>query len=106
MAEPRPKPAYVELNPAFAKLTDDVIFGEIWDRPGLSKRDRSLITVAALTALYRTGQLRHHLRRALRNGLTREELILVIEHMAVYGGWPVAVNAYEVAREVFEAEGI
>ncbi len=96
------RPAYDELNPRFGSMTRDFLFGEIWERPELSKRDRSLITVAALTALYRTNQLRGHIRRALDNGVTKEELTAVIEHMAFYSGWPCAANGYEVAREVFK----
>ncbi len=94
--------AFDELNPRFGNYIREHIYGEIWERPGLSKRDRSIATVAALTALYRTNQLRGHLKRALDNGVTREELIEVIEHMAYYAGWPNAINAYEVAREVFK----
>ena len=95
--------AFEDVNPHFASVTRDLLFGEIWERPGLSKRDRSLITVAAMTALYRTNQLRGHLRRALDNGVTKEELVEVIEHMAFYAGWPCAANGYEVAKEVFES---
>ena len=91
-----------ELSPHYAALTKDVVFGDIWERDGLSKRDRSLITVAALTALYRTNQLRAHIGLALRNGVTREEIVEVIEHMAVYSGFPNAGNGFEVAREVFD----
>jgi 4-carboxymuconolactone decarboxylase len=90
-----------EIAPHLAEITDDVVFGDIWERTQLSKRDRSLITVAALTALYRTDQLRSHIRNALHNGVTREELGEVITHMAVYAGWPTAVNAAQVAKEVF-----
>jgi 4-carboxymuconolactone decarboxylase len=68
----------------------------------LSKRDRSLITVASLIALYRTEQLRGHIGRALDNGVTKEEIGEVITHMAFYGGWPTAANASRVAKEVFE----
>ena len=93
--------ALEEVAPHLAKLTNEVVFGDIWERPGLSKRDRSLITVAALTALYRTDQLRHHIRRAMDNGVTKEEIGEVITHMAIYGGWPTAVNAARVAQEVF-----
>lgn len=102
--QPR-KPAWEELDPHFTGITAKVVFGDIWERPGLSKRDRSLITVAALTAMYRTDQLKRHIKRALDNGVTREEIVRVIEHMAVYSGWPTAANAYEVAREVFERAG-
>jgi 4-carboxymuconolactone decarboxylase len=93
-----------EITPSFGQMTNEVLFGDIWERPGLSKRDRSLITVAALTALYRTDQLRNHVRRALQNGVTKDELGELFQHMAFYGGWPVAVNAYRVAAEVFEEE--
>ena len=90
-----------EVVPHLAELTTDLLFGKIWERPGLSKRDRSLITVAALTALYRTEQLRSHVRRALDNGVTRDEISEIITHMAFYSGWPTAVNAAQVAKEVF-----
>ena len=91
--------------PKLAELTQDVVFGDVWERPELSKRDRSLIVVASLTALYRTDQLRGHVGRALDNGVTREEIIEVITHMALYAGWPCAVNAASVAVQVFEERG-
>ena len=98
--------ALKDVVPHLAELTTKVVFGDIWERPGLSKRDRSLITVAALTALYRTDQLRAHIARALENGVTKEELGELITHMAFYSGWPTAVNAAKVAQEVFaEAKG-
>jgi 4-carboxymuconolactone decarboxylase len=90
-----------DVVPELSKLTTDLLFGKIWERPGLSKRDRSLITVAALTALYRTEQLRSHVRRALDNGVTKEEISEIITHMAFYSGWPTAVNAAQVAKEVY-----
>jgi len=90
-----------DVVPELSELTTDLLFGKIWERPGLSKRDRSLITVASLTALYRTEQLRSHVRRALDNGVTKEELSEIITHMAFYSGWPTAVNAAQVAKEVF-----
>jgi 4-carboxymuconolactone decarboxylase len=91
-----------EIAPHLAELSADVLFGDVWERPGLSKRDRSLITVAALTALYRADQLRGHIRRALDNGVTREEIGEVITHMAFYSGWPTAANAVRIAKEVFD----
>jgi 4-carboxymuconolactone decarboxylase len=94
-----------DIAPKLADLTDTVLFGDVWERPELSKRDRSLITVAALTALYRTDQLRGHIGRALDNGVTREEIAEVITHMAFYAGWPVAVNGATVAKQVFEQRG-
>jgi 4-carboxymuconolactone decarboxylase len=94
-----------EVAPKFVELTDAVLFGDVWERPELSKRDRSLITVAVLTALYRTDQLRGHIGRALDNGVTREEIGEVITHMAFYAGWPVAVNAAQVAKQIFDERG-
>lgn len=93
-----------EISPKLADLTADVLFGDVWEQPDLSKRDRSLITVAALTALYRTDQLRGHIRRALDNGVTKAEISAVITHMAFYAGWPTAANAVRVAKEVFDSE--
>lgn len=90
-----------ELAPKLADLTDRVLFGDIWERPELSKRDRSLITVAALIALNRPEQLRFHLNKALDNGLKKEELIEVITHLAFYSGWPNAMSAIMIAKEVF-----
>jgi 4-carboxymuconolactone decarboxylase len=91
-----------DINPKLAELTDKVLFGDVWERPELSQRDRSLVTVAALIAMNRPDQLRSHLARARTNGVTEEELIEVITHMAFYSGWPNAVSAIAVAREVFE----
>ena len=88
--------------PKFIELTDDVLFGDVWERSGLSKRDRSLITCATLIALGRERQLTGHLQRALDNGLTRNELSEVITHLAFYAGWPAAMTAALVAKDVFE----
>ena len=94
--------AMQEVSPKLAEITEDVLFGDIWERPELSKRDRSLIIVATLTALYRTDQLRGHIGRALDNGVTKEEIGEVIAHIAFYAGWPTAANAVRVAKEVFD----
>ena len=91
-----------ELIPELGRLRDDVLFGDVWEQPSLSKRDRSLITVAVLTATYRTEELRGHMQRALDNGVTKEELKGLITHLAFYAGWPTAVNAGRVAVEVFD----
>jgi 4-carboxymuconolactone decarboxylase len=88
--------------PKLAEISDTVIYGEVWERPGLSKRDRSLITVATLLALGRDKQLEGHLARALANGVTRDEIGEVITHLAFYAGWPAAMTAAQVAKEVFE----
>ena len=92
-----------EVAPQLADLTGDVLYGDVWERPGLSKRDRSLITVATLIALYRTGQLPGHIGRALDNGVTKEEIGEIITHMAFYAGWPAAAQAAQVAKEVYDS---
>jgi 4-carboxymuconolactone decarboxylase len=90
-----------DVAPKFAQLTDDVLFGDVWSRPGLSRRDRSLVTVSALIAMNRPDQLRSHLALARQNGLTQDELVEAITHLAFYAGWPSSVTAVGVAREVF-----
>lgn len=89
--------------PKLIDLTEKVLFGDVWERPGLSKRDRSLITCAALVALNRTEQLKGHSQRALDNGVTKEELAELVTHLAFYGGWPVAMSAAGVLKDTFEA---
>jgi 4-carboxymuconolactone decarboxylase len=93
-----------DFAPKFAELTDDVLFGDVWQRPGLSARDRSLVTVAALVALYRAGQLGTHLRLAMTNGVSRDELVEAITHLAFYAGWPNAVAAITQLKELTDAE--
>ena len=88
--------------PKMIELTEKVLFGDVWERPQLSKRDRSLIVCATLIATYRPEQLRGHLKRALDNGVTKEELAEVITHLAFYSGWPASMSAENIAREVFE----
>jgi 4-carboxymuconolactone decarboxylase len=90
-----------DIAPKLAELTDNVLFGDVWARPQLSQRDRSLVTVSALIAMNRPDQLRSHLALARQNGLTEEELVEAITHLAFYSGWPNAVTAVSVAREVF-----
>jgi 4-carboxymuconolactone decarboxylase len=94
--------AFGDVAPALAAYTDDVLFGDVWKRPGLSPRDRSLITVATLIAGYRMNELPFHLKYALDNGVTRDELAEVITHLAFYAGWPCASTATQIARRVFE----
>jgi 4-carboxymuconolactone decarboxylase len=92
---------YADIAPALGEYTQKVLLGEVWKRPELSPRDRSLITVATLVALYRTNELPYHLRLALDNGLTKEQLSELITHLAFYAGWPPANTAVEIARDVF-----
>ena len=88
--------------PKLIDLTEKVLFGDVWERPGLSKRDRSLITCAALVAMNRTEQLTGHLQRALDNGVTKDEIGEMITHLAFYGGWPVAMSGALIAKDIFE----
>jgi 4-carboxymuconolactone decarboxylase len=90
-----------DIAPKLAELTDDILFEDVWNRPGLAARDRSLITVAVLVAGGDADQLRFHLGRAKENGVTETELIEVITHLAFYAGWPKAMAAITVARQVF-----
>jgi 4-carboxymuconolactone decarboxylase len=99
-AAPNP---FADIAPALADYSERVLFGDVWKRPGLSPRDRSLVTVAALVSLYRTNELPFHVKRALDNGVTREELIELITHLAFYSGWPTAATAVTIARQVFAA---
>jgi 4-carboxymuconolactone decarboxylase len=89
------------VAPKLAELTEKVLFADIWERPGLAKRDRSLITVSTLVALNRTEQLPFHLKRAIENGVTKEEIIELITHLAFYTGWPNAMSAVRLARDAF-----
>ncbi|WP_433369757.1 carboxymuconolactone decarboxylase family protein [Actinoplanes sp. CA-142083] len=93
-----------DIAPKLAELTDDVLFGDVWDRPELARRDRSLITVASLVTNGSTEQLVGHLRLAKQNGLTEAELVEAIVHLAFYAGWPRAMSAIAVAKRVFADE--
>jgi 4-carboxymuconolactone decarboxylase len=102
MTEPTPAQRLIgDFAPKLVELTDDVLFGDIWARPELSPRDRSLITCAALVTNGSTEQLRSHLGRARQNGLSETELKEMIIHLAFYAGWPRAISAITLARELF-----
>jgi len=92
------------FSPKLVSLTDNVLFGDVWERSALSKRDRSLATITALIALRASEQLPFHLKRGLENGLKQEEIVELITHMAFYAGWPSAMSAVNVAKKIFEAE--
>ncbi|HVI38518.1 MAG TPA: carboxymuconolactone decarboxylase family protein [Gaiellales bacterium] len=101
---PKPSPAQRlvgDIAPKLAQLTDDVLFGDVWARPELARRDRSLVTVAALVTAGSTEQLVSHLRLAKQNGLSETELVEAIVHLAFYAGWPKAMSAAAVAKRVF-----
>lgn len=93
-----------DIAPKLADLTDNVLFGDVWARPQLARRDRSLVTVSALVAMNRPDQLRSHLALAKQNGVTEEELVEAITHLAFYAGWPSAMSAAGVAKEVFRKQ--
>jgi 4-carboxymuconolactone decarboxylase len=90
------------IAPEFAKLTEDLLFGDIWKRAELSPRDRSLITVTVLIALNRIEQVEFHLGKALENGLTKDELVAAITHIAFYAGWPTAASAFSHLKKVLD----
>jgi 4-carboxymuconolactone decarboxylase len=92
--------AFGDFAPKLAELTDQVLFDDVWERPQLSKRDRSLITCAALVATGKTEQMAFHFPRAIENGVTRDELVELITHLAFYVGWPSAVSAIGRAKEL------
>ena len=92
--------------PALVNYTETVVYGDVWERTDLSKRDRSLVTIAALIASYRPEQLETHIGRALDNGVTKEEVAEVLTHLAFYAGWPAAMSGAEVATRVFEKRGL
>ncbi len=94
--------SFGDIAPHLADITDKVLFGDVWENPALSPRDRSLVTIASLISLYRINELPFHLKRALENGITRDEIIETITHLAFYAGWPPAMTALPIARKVFE----
>jgi len=91
-----------DFAPKLVEITEKVLFGDVWERPQLSKRDRSLITCAALVALGKTEQMNFHFPRAIENGVTHEELVELITHLAFYAGWPNAMSAGAKAKELFK----
>jgi len=95
-----PRRALGDFAPKLVELTDEVLFGDIWERPQLSKRERSLITCAALVAMGKTEQMNFHFPRAIENGVTRDEIVELITHLAFYAGWPSAMSAMARAKEL------
>lgn len=97
--------ALAELAPDLEEMLNEVIFGRIWTRPGLELKMRSAITIAALTAMQRLPQLKGHIANGLNAGLTKQEITEILMQMAFYAGVPTAVNAFQLAKEVFQEEG-
>jgi 4-carboxymuconolactone decarboxylase len=93
-----------EVAPKLVDLTEDVLFGDVWERSQLSKRDRSLVTCAALVATGKTEQMEFHFPNAIKNGVTREGIVEMITHLAFYVGWPNAMSAVNKANALFEKE--
>jgi 4-carboxymuconolactone decarboxylase len=95
--------SFGKIAPKLAEISDEVLFGDIWERPQLSKRDRSLVTCAALIALGKSEQMNFHFPRAIENGITREELVELVTHLAFYAGWPNAMSAVTKLQELQDA---
>jgi 4-carboxymuconolactone decarboxylase len=99
-------PLQQKVAPGMAALTDDVLYGDVWARPDLSPRDRSLVTMTALIAMGRTAPLAGHLGRALDNGLQPGEASGLLAHLAIYCGWPNVVAALDAYDQVYTARTI
>jgi 4-carboxymuconolactone decarboxylase len=95
--------SFGDIAPHLAEITDKVLFGDVWANATLSPRDRSLVTITSLISLYRINELPFHLKKALENGITQDEIIETITHLAFYAGWPPAMTALQIARKAFEA---
>ena len=94
--------SFGDVAPHLAELTDKVLFGDVWENSALPPRDRSLVTMACLISTYRLNELPFHLKKALENGVTRDEIIGTITHLAFYAGWPPAMTALQIARKVYD----
>jgi 4-carboxymuconolactone decarboxylase len=98
--------SFGDIAPHLAEITDKVLFGDVWDNPALTPRDRSLVTITCLIALYRTNEIPFHIKKALENGVTRDEIVETITQIAFYAGWPPAMTALPIIRKAFDEEGI
>lgn len=96
--------AFGDIAPDLANYTDHVLFGDVWERPGLAPRERCIVTVSSLISLYRTNELGFHIRKALATGVTEAEIIEIITHLAFYSGWPTASTALTIARGIFNEQ--
>ncbi|MEY9846321.1 4-carboxymuconolactone decarboxylase [Streptacidiphilus sp. BW17] len=99
-----PRQLFGDLAPALAGYSEDVLFGQVWEDPDLSARDRSLVTVASLITSGSTDQLAFHLGKARENGVSDKELIATVTHLAFYAGWPKAMSALTVTRSALTDE--
>ncbi|APX24994.1 MULTISPECIES: carboxymuconolactone decarboxylase family protein [Salipiger] len=96
------QPSPYDLVPEFGRLRDDVLYGDVWNQPELGKRDRSLVTCAVLAALGKNAELEHHMKHAVENGVTADELRGLVVQVAFYAGWPCGVNAARAGAPIFE----
>lgn len=98
--------SFGDIAPHLAEITDKVLFGEVWENPELKPRDRSLVTITCLIAMYRINEMPFHIKKALENGVTKDEIVEAITHIAFYAGWPPAMTALPIIRKVFEEGGV
>jgi len=94
--------SFGDIAPHLAEITDKVLFGDVWENPALSPRDRSLVTITSLISLYRINEMPFHLKKALENGVTNDEIIATITHLAFYAGWPTAMSALQAVRQIID----
>ena len=94
--------AFGDIAPHLAEITDKVLFGDVWENPALKPRDRSLVTITCLIAMYRINEIPFHIKKALENGVTKDEIVEAITQIAFYAGWPPAMTALPIVKKVFE----
>ncbi len=97
--------SFGDIAPHLAEITDTVLFGDVWENPALKPRDRSLVTITCLIAMYRINEMPSHINKALENGVTRDEIVEAITQIAFYAGWPPAMTALPIIKKVFEEAG-
>jgi 4-carboxymuconolactone decarboxylase len=98
--------SFGDIAPHLAEITDKVLFGDVWENPALKPRDRSLVTITCLIAMYRINEMPFHIKKALENGVTKQEIIEAVTQIAFYAGWPPAMTALPIVKKVFEEAGL
>lgn len=98
--------SFGDIAPHLAAITDKLLFGDVWENPALTPRDRSLVTITCLIAMYRINEMPFHMAKALENGVTRDEIVEAMTQLAFYAGWPPAMTALPIAKKVFEEAGV
>ena len=97
--------SFGDIAPHLAEITDKVLFGDVWENPALKPRDRSLVTITCLIAMYRINEIPFHIKKALENGVTKDEIVEAITQIAFYAGWPPAMTALPIVKTVFAEAG-